>query len=108
MKSIVIRKLPSMNATQRAIAVAFSWSPVSTRTLQRAFATLTVVLDHQRLGRLPPTWDTGSTCFAKGWAIHNAEQALTEIEAKLGEIDFDVDFSMGPQHQQLPLPQKLS
>lgn len=93
-KVICIRTLPSLDATQRAIATVFARGPVSMRSLRYAFAVLTVVLHQARWGRLPAGWDTGRTCFTRGYARHNAEVALDKARTLLEPLDFDVDFAI--------------
>ena len=92
--AIRIRKTPSMEAANRAVAVAFSRGPVSIRSLRHAYAVLAVVSDLARWGRLPATWNTRRRPFARGHTLHNVEVALERVTALLEPLDFDVDFAL--------------
>ena len=71
--AVRIRKPPSRDAANRAVAVALSRGPVSIRSLRHAYAVLAVVLDLARWGRLPATWNTRRSAFARGHTLHNVE-----------------------------------
>ena len=92
--AIWIRKPPSREAANRAVAVALSREPVWIRSLRHAYAVLAVVLDLARWGRLPATWNTRRSAFARGHASHNVEVALERTTAPLEPLDFDVDFAL--------------
>lgn len=91
---IRLRKPPSMDATNRAVAVAYSQGSISIRSLRHAYAVLTVVVALARWGQLPATWNDRRNAFARGHALHNAEMALAQVRAKLEPLDFDVDFGI--------------
>ena len=55
-----------MEATHRAIAVAYASGPFSRRSLRHAYAVLMAVLELARLERLPATWSTRRRRLMRG------------------------------------------
>lgn len=89
--AVHIRRLPSLNATQRAIGVAYSDGHGTRRSLRYAYAVLAVVVMEQDYGRIVG-WSVGRRAHVKGYAIYNARTALERLRARLEPLDFDVDY----------------
>lgn len=91
---IPIRKLPSVNATQRAMTTAYSDQCRHSRSLRYAFAVLSVIIMENDWGRIPPGWAGGGRAFKKGYVLYNARTALERLRTRLEPLDFDVDYSI--------------
>lgn len=78
-----------MASAKRAISAAFG-GDTSLKSLERAYAQLTVLRGEAESGRLPTCWNQSRNAFQRGWVLLNAEKALREIERKI-EVNFWVE-----------------